>query len=78
MQLTFIKYGNKEGKRIYLGIQKSTENGQEKKLIKVFYLPRRRNHLYTQDILEKLEKQEVLTMVDSSYILVEFMPWTPC
>ena len=33
--------------------------------------------LYTQDILEKLEKQEVLTMADSSYILVEFMPWTP-
>lgn len=33
--------------------------------------------LYTQDILEKLERQEVLTMADSSYVLVEFMPWTP-
>ena len=33
--------------------------------------------LYNQDVPEKLEMGELLTLADSRYVLVEFMPWVP-
>ena len=33
--------------------------------------------MYTLDILEKLERGEILTLAGTSYVLVEFMPWVP-
>lgn len=33
--------------------------------------------LYNQEIPEKLQAGEVLTLADSKYVLVEFMPWAP-
>ncbi len=33
--------------------------------------------LYSQDILRLLEKGEILTLGDSSWVLIEFMPWVP-
>lgn len=33
--------------------------------------------LYSMDILEKIQKGQVLTMAGTSCVLVEFMPWSP-
>lgn len=33
--------------------------------------------LYNQDVPEKLQRGEILTLADSRYVLVEFMPWVP-
>lgn len=33
--------------------------------------------LYNQDVPEKLQMGELLTLADSRYVLVEFMPWVP-
>jgi len=33
--------------------------------------------LYNQEIPEKIQAGEILTLADSRYVLVEFMPWVP-
>ena len=71
-----VGYPNLCPERIRESCAELEEKAREE-VAKDFFIYPGQEILYNQDVPDLLQAGELLTMADTDYVLIEFMPWTP-